>query len=68
MRRCVRKPRGAGGVAPGEPERIVLERGVNGVRTAVIRPGVVYGRSRGIVGDLLKDALNGLVRVVGGRP
>jgi nucleoside-diphosphate-sugar epimerase len=25
----------------------------------------VYGGSRGIVGDLLKDALNGLVRVVG---
>jgi nucleoside-diphosphate-sugar epimerase len=48
-----------------EHERIVLERAVNGVRTAVIRPGVVYGGSRGIVGDLLKDALNGLVRVVG---
>jgi nucleoside-diphosphate-sugar epimerase len=48
-----------------EHERLVIERGGNGVRTAVVRPGVVYGGSRGIVGDLLKDALNGLVRVVG---
>jgi nucleoside-diphosphate-sugar epimerase len=48
-----------------EHERIVLERGLAGVRTAVVRPGVVYGGSRGIVGDLLKDALNGLVRIVG---
>jgi nucleoside-diphosphate-sugar epimerase len=48
-----------------EHERLVLERGGNGIRTAVVRPGVVYGGSRGIVGDLLKDALNGLVRVVG---
>jgi nucleoside-diphosphate-sugar epimerase len=48
-----------------EHERIVLERGTAGVRTAIVRPGVVYGGSRGIVGDLLKDALNGLVRVVG---
>jgi len=48
-----------------EHERVVLERGGNGVRTAVVRPGVVFGGSRGIVGDLLKDASNGLVRVVG---
>ena len=48
-----------------EHERVVLERDGNGVRTAVVRPGVVFGGSRGIVGDLLKDALNGLVRVVG---
>jgi nucleoside-diphosphate-sugar epimerase len=48
-----------------EHERLVLERGGNGVRTAIVRPGIVYGGSRGIVGDLLKDALNGLVRVVG---
>lgn len=48
-----------------EHERVVLERGLSGVRTAVVRPGVVYGGSRGIVGDMLKDALNGLVRVVG---
>jgi nucleoside-diphosphate-sugar epimerase len=35
------------------------------IRTAVIRPGVVYGGARGIIGDLLKDARNGLLRVVG---
>jgi nucleoside-diphosphate-sugar epimerase len=49
-----------------EHERLVLERsGGNGLRTAVVRPGIVYGGSRGIIADLLKDALNGLVRVVG---
>lgn len=47
-----------------EHERLVLES-VPGVRTAVIRPAVVYGGARGIIGDLLKDAANGLVRVVG---
>jgi len=36
-----------------------------GVRASVIRPGIVYGGSRGIVGDLLKDAANSLVRIVG---
>ena len=46
-------------------ERLVLDAGDSGVRTVVIRPGVVYGGARGIVGDLLKDAANGLVRVVG---
>jgi nucleoside-diphosphate-sugar epimerase len=35
------------------------------IRTAVIRPGVVYGGARGVIGDLLKDARNGLLRVVG---
>ena len=48
-----------------EHERIVLDSGRNGIRTAVIRPAVVYGGARGILGDLLKDAANGLVRVVG---
>ena len=33
--------------------------------TVVVRPGIVYGGSRGIVGDLFKDAANGLVRVIG---
>jgi nucleoside-diphosphate-sugar epimerase len=46
-------------------EQAVLDAGSGGVRTAVIRPGIVYGGARGIVADLLKDALNGLVRVVG---
>jgi nucleoside-diphosphate-sugar epimerase len=47
-------------------ERLVLDagRGRN-PRTAVIRPGIVYGGARGIIGDLLKDAANGLVRVIG---
>lgn len=35
------------------------------LRTAVVRPGLVYGSGRGILSDMLKDALNGLVRVVG---
>ena len=49
-----------------EHETLVLEAGRGRtLRTAVIRPGVVYGGARGIVGDLLKDAGNGLVRVVG---
>jgi nucleoside-diphosphate-sugar epimerase len=48
-----------------EHERVVLDRAGNGVRTIVIRPGIVYGGARGIIGDLLKDAANGLVRVVG---
>jgi nucleoside-diphosphate-sugar epimerase len=46
-------------------EQRVLDAGNNGVRTVVVRPGIVYGGSRGIVSDLLKDALNGLVRVIG---
>lgn len=47
-------------------ERIVLDAAGDGLRTAVIRPGILYGGSRGIVSDLLKDALNGLIRVIGG--
>ena len=46
-------------------EQRVLDAASSGVRTAVIRPGIVYGGSRGIVGDLFKDAANGLVRIVG---
>jgi nucleoside-diphosphate-sugar epimerase len=47
-----------------EHESLVLAS-APGVRAAVIRPAVVYGGARGIIGDLLKDAANGLVRVVG---
>jgi nucleoside-diphosphate-sugar epimerase len=47
-----------------EHERLILDAG-QGVRSAVIRPAIVYGGARGIIGDLLKDAANGLVRVVG---
>jgi nucleoside-diphosphate-sugar epimerase len=46
-------------------ERRVLEAAAWGTRTVVVRPGIVYGGSRGIVGDLFKDAANGLVRVIG---
>ena len=46
-------------------EQLVLEAARQGVRPVVLRPGIVYGGARGIVGDLLKDAANGLVRVVG---
>lgn len=48
-----------------EHERLVLDASRAGVRTSVVRPGLVYGGARGIIGDLLKDASNGLVRVVG---
>jgi nucleoside-diphosphate-sugar epimerase len=50
---------------PGH-ERRVLDTALEGVRAIVVRPGIVYGGSRGIVGDLLKDAANSLVRIVGG--
>jgi nucleoside-diphosphate-sugar epimerase len=46
-------------------EDLVLSAFSSKLRTVVIRPGIVYGGGRGIVADLIKDALNGLVRVVG---
>lgn len=46
-------------------EKRVLDTAGQGVRAIVVRPGVVYGGSKGIVGDLLKDAANSLVRIVG---
>ena len=46
-------------------EARVLAAATAGVRAAVVRPGIVYGGARGIVGDLFKDAANGLVRVIG---
>ncbi len=46
-------------------EALVLGAGSPALRTIVIRPGIVYGGGSGIVGDLLKMASNGLVRVVG---
>jgi nucleoside-diphosphate-sugar epimerase len=46
-------------------EQRVLDAAAKGVRAVVVRPGIVYGGSRGIVGDLLKDAANSLVRVIG---
>jgi len=49
---------------PGHEAR-VLEAASSTLRTAVIRPGIVYGGGRGIVAEMVKDALNGLVRVTG---
>ena len=47
-------------------EQLVLDAGRGRMlRTAVIRPGIVYGGARGIIADLLKHAANGLVRVIG---
>ena len=46
-------------------EDLVLSAFSSTLRTVVVRPGIVYGGGRGIVSDLIKDALNGLVRVVG---
>src|SRR4051812_9109105 len=46
-------------------ERLVLDAATPTLRTIVVRPGVVYGNGGGMVGDLLKMASNGLVRVVG---
>jgi nucleoside-diphosphate-sugar epimerase len=49
-----------------EHEALVLDGARGGhIRTAVVRPGTVYGGARGIIADLLKDARNGLLRVVG---
>ena len=49
-----------------EHERLVLDAGSHStLRTVVVRPGIVYGGTRGIIADLLKDASNGLVRVIG---
>jgi nucleoside-diphosphate-sugar epimerase len=48
-----------------EHERLVLDAASSRLRTAVVRPGIVYGGASGIVADLLKSATNGLVRVIG---
>ena len=44
-------------------EPLVL--GATGLTPLVVRPGIVYGGSRGIVGDLLRDGVNGLIRIIG---
>ena len=46
-------------------EQRVLDAASGTLRTAIIRPGIVYGGSRGIISDLFKEAANGLVRIVG---
>lgn len=49
---------------PGH-ERLVLAAAGDGLRTAVVRPGIVFGGGRGIVGDLIRGAANGLIRIIG---
>ena len=47
-------------------EKLVLDAGRGRLlRTAIVRPGIVYGGARGIIGDMVKNAANGLLRVVG---
>ena len=46
-------------------EQMVLGAATDHLRTVVVRPGVVYGGGNGMVGDIFKDATNGLVRVIG---
>jgi nucleoside-diphosphate-sugar epimerase len=46
-------------------EALVLDAASDRLRTIIVRPGVVYGGSRGLVSDLFKAANNGLVRVIG---
>ena len=49
-----------------EHEKLVLDAGRGRtLRTAVVRPGIVYGGGRGIVAEMLKSAADGLVRVIG---
>src|SRR5262245_61896780 len=48
-----------------EHEDYILAAGADRLRTIVIRPGVVYGGCAGQVGEMLKAASNGLVRVIG---
>ncbi len=59
----------AGEDAPLKPASLVAFRPVgsqgDGFRSAVIRPGIVFGGTRGIIGDLFRGASDGLIRVTG---
>ena len=46
-------------------EALVLAAATDTLRTMVVRSGVVYGGGDGIMGDVFKQANNGLVRVIG---
>ncbi len=46
-------------------EQLVLSAAGDGLRTLVVRPGIVYGGSRGIIGDLFRHAVDGVVRIIG---
>jgi nucleoside-diphosphate-sugar epimerase len=47
------------------PAHEALVLSATGLTPVVVRPGVIYGGSRGIIGDLFRDGVNGLVRIVG---
>lgn len=49
---------------PAQEDRVLSASAPN-LRTAVVRPGVVYGGAHGIVSDMLRDAENGLMRIIG---
>lgn len=65
----------AGEDAPLQPAAMVAFRPVHEqavlasqdarVRAVVVRPGIVFGGTRGIVGDLFRGATDGLIRVTG---
>jgi nucleoside-diphosphate-sugar epimerase len=46
-------------------EQAVLSAAGDGLRTVVVRPGIVYGGYRGIVGDLFRHAVDGVIRIIG---
>jgi len=46
-------------------EQLVLDANGGGLRAIVVRPGMLYGGSQGFISDLLRDADNGIVRVIG---
>jgi nucleoside-diphosphate-sugar epimerase len=62
-----RAPRHPADIVAWRPaqEDLVLGAAGGNLRTAVVRPGIVYGGSRGFVSDMLRDAENGLMRIIG---
>ncbi len=46
-------------------EQAVLSARKDGIRPIVVRPGIVFGGTRGIIGELFKGATDGLIRVTG---
>jgi nucleoside-diphosphate-sugar epimerase len=49
-----------------QDEKLALEAARRGVRSCVIRPGIVYGGTRGIIGGMIEEAREkGFVRFVG---
>lgn len=48
-----------------EHEPLVLEANGGGMRAIVVRPGIVYGGSDGIISGMLREADNSIMRVIG---